>query len=101
MPREVTISEAARLLQVSQKTIERRIKAKKLQSVMHGARRYVVLDDDQVQDLPVSDNPEVAVLRASLDAVAAERDHLRSLTHEQLDIIRSLIERLEPSESKQ
>ncbi len=75
------MSEAARVMGVSRRTIQRRIQAGQLATVDAGGVRYVVLDDTEVSAPPpaarVATGEEVAALRAELAAVTSERDYLR------------------------
>ncbi len=84
MSHSVTVAEAARLLGVSRRTIQRRIKAGELPTSDVAGRRYVVLSDIELSG-DVSPVPsgrdatrdEVGILRAQLEAVTNERDYLR------------------------
>jgi excisionase family DNA binding protein len=84
MSHSVTISEAARLLGVSRRTIQRRVKAGELPTADVAGRRYVVLSDTELSgelsQLPMGHDAtrdEVGILRAQLEAVTNERDYLR------------------------
>ncbi len=52
MPRQLTVQEAARELGVSTRTVERRIRAGELASVVVGGRRLVVAPDNWASDTP-------------------------------------------------
>jgi excisionase family DNA binding protein len=84
MSHSVTIAEAARVLGVSRRTIQRRVKAGELPTADVAGRRYVVLSDAEVSGdvspLPIGHDAtrdEVGILRAQLEAVTDERDYLR------------------------
>jgi excisionase family DNA binding protein len=81
MSQYVSVSEAARVLGVSRRTVDRRIAAGKLRTVDQDGARLVVLED--TPDPPASETPSktdmsnfVAVC-ARLQAVEEERAHLR------------------------
>ncbi len=89
MPTHYTYTEAARILGVSRRTISRRIQSGELPTVeVDGARRVVLDIPDGAQ--PAPDAPTgtpghvpaqevgIAQLRARLEAVESERDHLRA-----------------------
>ncbi len=89
MPTHYTYTEAARILGVSRRTISRRIQSGELPTVeVDGARRVVLDIPDGAQ--PAPDAPtgtpghvpaqevDIAQLRARLEAVESERDHLRA-----------------------
>jgi excisionase family DNA binding protein len=84
MSHSVTVTEAARLLGVSRRTIQRRVKAGELPTADVAGRRYVVLSDTELSGelspLPMrhdATRDEVGILRTQLDAVTNERDYLR------------------------
>ena len=87
MSHSVTVAEAARLLGVSRRTIQRRIKAGELPTSDVAGRRYVVLSDIELSggvatmpmrpDATRDETGEVGILRARLEEVTNERDYLR------------------------
>ncbi len=84
MSHSVTVAEAARVLGVSRRTIQRRVKAGELPTADVAGRRYVVLSDTELSGelspLPMGHDAtrdEVGILRAQLEAVTNERDYLR------------------------
>ncbi len=90
MPEQtVSVTEAARILGVSRRTVSRRIAAGELPTVeVNGARR-VVLDipgtsepgvspSEGTPSAPPMPTEDMAALRARLAAVEEERDHLRA-----------------------
>ena len=87
MSHSVTVAEAARLLGVSRRTIQRRVKNGELPTSTVAGRRYVVLADAEVSSdvspppmrpVATGDNVgEVGILRARLQEVTNERDYLR------------------------
>jgi excisionase family DNA binding protein len=93
----VTISEAARRLGVTEKTISRRLKSGKLQCVTdeQGKRRVLLPEmtghDDRTPDRD-SDRtqPDIGVLRSDLERVTAERDRER----EEVEFLRQRVSEL-------
>ncbi len=77
----VSIAEAARVLGVSRRTIDRRIATGKLKTVEQDGARLVVLEDTPdtatPETPPETDMSELVAMRARLQAVEEERDHLR------------------------
>ena len=83
----VTKVEAARILRVSARTINRKIASGELQTERetHGKRRVLVLlDAASVPDAPVDDSEEVVQLRERVAGLQDLVDHL----HDQLDFER-------------
>jgi excisionase family DNA binding protein len=87
MPEQhVTASEAARILGVSRRTVTRRIADGTLRTVEVGNARRVVLEMPEDAQPGHGTTPasadgqlaQIAHLRAQLEAVTSERDHLRS-----------------------
>jgi excisionase family DNA binding protein len=90
MAREVTIKEAAALLGVSVKTIERRIHDGVIRSDLRGNRRYVTIEEADIVAAPApaqETDVQIASLKAELDAVRSERDNLRQMAQSQQVII--------------
>lgn len=81
MSQNVSVSEAARVLGVSRRTVDRRIAAGKLRTVDQDGARLVVLEDTPdpatPETPPETDMSELVAVRARLQAVEEERDHLR------------------------
>ncbi len=81
MSRNVSVSEAARVLGVSRRTVDRRIAAGKLRTIDQDGARLVVLEDTPPpaasKTPPETDTSELVSVRARLAAVEEERDHLR------------------------
>ncbi len=81
MSQNVSVSEAARVLGVSRRTVDRRIAAGKLRTIDQDGARLVVLEDTPPpaapKTLPETDMSELVSVRARLAAVEEERDHLR------------------------
>ncbi len=76
--REVSISEAARILGVSRRTVYRQMEAGELHSVQVGNARRVVLDSDLTKPAAPSDSDtEAAQLRAHVAALTAELEVTR------------------------
>ncbi len=77
--REVSISEAARILKVSRRTVYRQIEAGELHSVQVGNARRVVLDTDSITPAAPSDSDtEAAQLRAQVAALTTELEVTRA-----------------------
>ncbi len=78
MPKNVTITEAARILGVSRRTVYRQIETGELHSIQVGNARRVVLDTASINPTVTSDtDTENAQLRAQLAAVTAELEATR------------------------
>jgi excisionase family DNA binding protein len=76
--REVSISEAARILGVSRRTVYRQIEAGALHSVQVGGARRVILDAASINPVATSDNDtENAQLRAQVAALSTELEATR------------------------
>jgi excisionase family DNA binding protein len=77
----VSVSEAARVLGVSRRTVDRRIASGKLRTVDQDGTRLVVLEDTPVPAMSATPTEtamsELVAMRARLQAVEEERDHLR------------------------
>jgi excisionase family DNA binding protein len=92
----VTISEAARRLGVTEKTISRRLKSGKLQAVTdeQGKRRVLLpeIGHSNRTSEPDSDRiqPDIGVLRSDLERVTAERDRER----EEVEFLRQRVSEL-------
>lgn len=74
----MSVSEAARVLGVSRRTIDRRIASGKLSTVDVDGVRYVVLDDAEVAHAPAVDKPahvsDIERMRAEMNDLRADRD---------------------------
>ncbi|MDP9350289.1 MAG: excisionase family DNA-binding protein [Chloroflexota bacterium] len=81
--RHVTVSDAARLLGVSRRTIQRRVKAGELRMVEVGGAQRVVLDETSeitttLATAPSDSDAEVSQLRAQVAALEAELGGVRA-----------------------
>ncbi len=87
MTRRVTSQEAAEILGVSRKTVERRIKSGQLSATKEGRRYIVDLPDEPEEEAKSrqqtgddSKDVRLAAALAELEAVRSERDYLRQQT---------------------
>ncbi len=78
MSTNVSVSEAARVLGVSRRTMDRRIASGKLSTVDVDGARYVVLEDTEVAHAPAVDKPahvsDIECMRAEMDDLRADQD---------------------------
>ncbi len=97
----VSVSDAARILGVSRRTVDRRIRAGQLSTIVRDGQKLVVLGNtsgaqpvETVSETPVETPPdtvtELVALRTELEAVKGERDHLR----QHLDKLTGTVDRL-------
>lgn len=110
MARQVTTGEAAALLGVSRRTVERRVKARQLATVTVAGMRLVELPDEVLDatdrdmspatpdsDMSPNDATDrdiagaLAGVRAELAAATAERDYLRGVVNRLLDSQQQLL----------
>lgn len=108
MSRQVPLDEAAQVLGVSRRTVERRVKAGTLATTFVEGRKLVILSDELL-DATTDDESDVrptgaadatvaelAALRAQLAAVTEERDFLRVTVSRLLDTQARLLEQHAP-----
>jgi excisionase family DNA binding protein len=78
MSTNVSVSEAARVLRVSRRTIDRRIASGKLSTVDVDGARYVVLEDTEVAHALAKDKPahvsDMERMRMEMDDLRTDRD---------------------------
>ncbi len=81
MPQYVSVSDAARVLGVSRRTVDRRIRSGQLSVIVQDGQKLVVLEDKPgtpvMSETPPDTVSELATLRAQVEMLTSERDHLR------------------------
>ena len=75
MEKWVTTSEASRLLDVTERTIQRHIKEGKYQSKLEDARRYVLIELSD--DAPTNDGQLVVTLQSEVEYLRSELSEVR------------------------
>ena len=111
MPRQLSVAEAATVLRVSRRTVERRVKDGTLATTFVGGQKRVILPDevldatdrDTSPDRHDTDNgataatlTELVAIRAELAAVRSERDFLRETVNRLLETNAQLTARALP-----
>ncbi len=81
MPQYVSVSDAAHVLGVSRRTVDRRIRSGQLSVIVQDGQKLVVLEDKPgtpvMSETPPDTVSELATLRAQVEMLTSERDHLR------------------------
>jgi excisionase family DNA binding protein len=114
MPRQLSVADAARVLRVSRRTIERRVKAGTLATTFVTGQKRVILPDEVLdatdRDMPperhdtdgdatAATMTELVALRAQLEAITSDRDFLRETVNRLLETNAQLTARLLPGPS--